>query len=143
MRKSSIYARHEIIVSGGQWMSPQLLQLSGIGDQALLDQLGIETIQHLPGVGKNQQDRNEMPYIVKLKANPNLPGLIHPSCLLGTVLNHDCLFQSIGNATSDILTTNTLPFSIFVLLNPKQKTFRIVFCHLLHYDLLVLERTGY
>lgn len=75
IEKFSIYAKREIIVSGGQWMSPQLLQLSGIGDRNLLNEFGIEVIQHLPGVGKNQQDRNEVPYIVKLKNDSNLSAL--------------------------------------------------------------------
>ena len=71
----SIYTKREIIVSGGQWMSPQLLQLSGIGDRDLLNDFGIETIQHLPGVGKNQQDRNEVPFVLKLKNDSNLLAL--------------------------------------------------------------------
>ena len=35
---------------------PQLLQLSGIGPEALLRDLGIETVHHLPGVGENLRD---------------------------------------------------------------------------------------
>ncbi|MEM7404389.1 MAG: GMC family oxidoreductase N-terminal domain-containing protein [Pseudomonadota bacterium] len=50
------FARREIIVSGGAINSPQLLQLSGVGDPALLQELGIETVHALPGVGENLRD---------------------------------------------------------------------------------------
>jgi choline dehydrogenase len=36
--------------------TPKLLMLSGIGDEAVLQQLGIPLVQHLPGVGRNFQD---------------------------------------------------------------------------------------
>jgi choline dehydrogenase len=111
-KKYSVYAKREIIVSGGQWMSPQLLQLSGIGDQNLLKQFGIKTIQHLPGVGLNQQDRNEIPYVVKLKKNPNLPGSINLNCILSGIVNNDCLINSLNDATNDVLTSNNILFSI-------------------------------
>ncbi|MEE4245784.1 MAG: GMC family oxidoreductase N-terminal domain-containing protein [Kangiellaceae bacterium] len=51
-----IRANKEVILSGGSFNSPQLLMLSGIGDQAELEQHGIECIKHLPGVGKNLHD---------------------------------------------------------------------------------------
>ena len=50
----------EVVLAGGAINTPQLLQLSGIGDAALLEGLGIETIQHLPGVGENLQDHLEV-----------------------------------------------------------------------------------
>ena len=42
----------EIILSAGAIASPQLLLLSGIGDSEQLSPLGIETVHHLPGVGR-------------------------------------------------------------------------------------------
>jgi choline dehydrogenase len=53
-------AAGEVILAGGAINTPQLLQLSGIGDEALLDGLGIEPLQHLPGVGENLQDHLEV-----------------------------------------------------------------------------------
>jgi choline dehydrogenase len=50
------HARGEVIVSGGVFGSPQLLQLSGIGDPLALRAHGIETVADLPGVGSNLQD---------------------------------------------------------------------------------------
>jgi len=52
-------ARREVILCGGAINSPQLLQLSGIGDPALLQPLGIQVIAPLKGVGENLQDHLE------------------------------------------------------------------------------------
>ena len=52
-------ARREVILSGGAINSPQLLQLSGIGNPDLLKPLGIEMVATLPGVGENLQDHME------------------------------------------------------------------------------------
>lgn len=49
-------ARREIILSAGAFHSPQLLMLSGVGDGAALQKLGIPVVHSLPGVGKNLQD---------------------------------------------------------------------------------------
>ena len=49
-------AGQEVIISGGSINSPQLLELSGIGQPERLQSLGIETLQALPGVGENLRD---------------------------------------------------------------------------------------
>jgi choline dehydrogenase len=54
------YARKEVIVSGGTFNSPQLLQLSGIGERKHLESLGIKVVVDLPGVGRNLQDNQEL-----------------------------------------------------------------------------------
>ena len=51
-----VRARREVIVAGGAFGSPQLLQLSGIGEAGDLQKLGIPVVHDLPGVGKNLQD---------------------------------------------------------------------------------------
>jgi len=58
-RRRSIGAG-EVILCGGAFNSPQLLQLSGVGDEALLRQHGIDVVQHSPGVGENLQDHLEV-----------------------------------------------------------------------------------
>ncbi|HET9853145.1 MAG TPA: choline dehydrogenase [Candidatus Limnocylindrales bacterium] len=50
----------EVILAGGAINTPQLLQLSGVGDRAHLVGLGIDPVQHLPGVGQNLQDHLEV-----------------------------------------------------------------------------------
>jgi choline dehydrogenase len=50
------YANAEVIVAGGAFNSPQLLQLSGLGPAALLESFGINVIADMPGVGADLQD---------------------------------------------------------------------------------------
>jgi choline dehydrogenase len=49
-------ARAEVILAAGAAQSPQLLELSGIGDPAILSPLGIAVEHALPGVGANYID---------------------------------------------------------------------------------------
>ncbi len=49
-------ADREVLLSGGAVNSPQLLQLSGVGDPDHLERLGINVVTALPGVGRNLQD---------------------------------------------------------------------------------------
>lgn len=51
-----IRARREVILCAGAFHSPQLLMLSGIGDASALQDLGIQPLVDLPGVGANLQD---------------------------------------------------------------------------------------
>jgi len=51
-----IRAGGEVVLSLGAIHTPKVLMLSGIGDQAELQRLGISVVQHLPGVGQNFQD---------------------------------------------------------------------------------------
>ncbi len=50
----------EVILSGGAINSPQLLQLSGVGNASQLSSLGIDVLADLPGVGENLQDHLEV-----------------------------------------------------------------------------------
>ncbi|KAI3599065.1 glucose oxidase [Moniliophthora roreri] len=52
------YARKEVILAAGAIMTPQLLQLSGIGDSNSLGPLGIPTFIDLKTVGKNLQEQS-------------------------------------------------------------------------------------
>ncbi|SCY03177.1 GMC family oxidoreductase [Microvirga guangxiensis] len=61
-----IHARKEVVLSAGAVASPQILQLSGIGDGNLLQQHGIPVLQHLPGVGENLQDHLQLRPIYKV-----------------------------------------------------------------------------
>ena len=49
-----------VVLCGGAINTPQLLQLSGVGDETLLRTHGIDVVHHLPGVGENLQDHLEV-----------------------------------------------------------------------------------
>ena len=61
----NIYANSEVIISAGSINSPQILQLSGIGDEQHLKGLGINVIHNNPAVGKNLQDHLQVRMVFK------------------------------------------------------------------------------
>ena len=64
---TEVRARREVILSGGTYNSPQLLQLSGIGPAALLKSLGILVRHDLPGVGEGLQDHYAPRSVARVK----------------------------------------------------------------------------
>lgn len=54
--RRTAYARAEVIVSGGAYGSPQLLQLSGLGPAEHLQDMGIDVVRDMPAVGANLHD---------------------------------------------------------------------------------------
>ncbi len=75
--KLGIQARREIILCAGAVNSPQLLQVSGIGDAAHLTELGIQLVQHSTAVGRNLQDHLGINYTYRAKV-PTLNDLLRP-----------------------------------------------------------------
>lgn len=70
-------ARKEVVLSGGAINSPQLLQLSGVGDRALLERLGIPVVLDAPRVGQGLQDHLCVSYFFKSKV-PTLNNALSP-----------------------------------------------------------------
>ncbi|NVK30882.1 MAG: choline dehydrogenase [Gammaproteobacteria bacterium] len=60
---------NEVIVSAGAFGSPQLLELSGIGQAAHLESVGVKPIHELNGVGENLQDHLEV-YVQQAASKP-------------------------------------------------------------------------
>lgn len=54
--RHTVVATREVIVTGGAINSPQILELSGIGDPKILRAAGVECLVPLPSVGTNYQD---------------------------------------------------------------------------------------
>ena len=55
-----VAAAAEVVLCGGAINTPQLLQLSGIGPAAVLNDAGVSPVVDLPGVGENLQDHLEV-----------------------------------------------------------------------------------
>lgn len=72
-----VWARREVILSGGSINSPQLLQLSGVGDAEQLRRLGIEPLINAPAVGQNLQDHLAVSYFYKTSV-PTLNDELRP-----------------------------------------------------------------
>jgi choline dehydrogenase len=70
-------ARREVIVCAGAVNSPQLLQLSGVGDEALLRKLGIPVLVHAPAVGRGLQDHLAVNYYFRSRV-PTLNNELYP-----------------------------------------------------------------
>jgi choline dehydrogenase len=71
-QRRSARADREVILAAGALQSPQLLQLSGIGEAALLQRHGIDVVVDAPEVGANLQDHYQARVIVRLKARRSL-----------------------------------------------------------------------
>jgi choline dehydrogenase len=59
-RRPHTVSAREVILSGGAINSPQLLQLSGVGNAVELSALGVPVVADLPGVGEHLQDHLEV-----------------------------------------------------------------------------------
>ena len=64
----------EVILCAGSIGSPQILQLSGIGPGALLQQHGIPVLHDLPGVGANLQDHLQIRSVYKIQGSTEKGG---------------------------------------------------------------------
>jgi choline dehydrogenase len=62
----------EVILSAGSVGSPQVLQLSGIGPSALLQERGVPVVLDAPGVGANLQDHLQIRSVYQVQGVPTL-----------------------------------------------------------------------
>jgi choline dehydrogenase len=70
-------ARKEILVSGGAYNSPQLLQLSGVGPAGLLRQHGIDVVLDAPGVGHDLQDHMQVRVVMRCTQSITLNDIVN------------------------------------------------------------------
>jgi choline dehydrogenase len=82
-KRVEIRARREVIVSCGTLNTPKVLQLSGLGPAELLNKIGIDVVEDLPGVGANLRDHyggrlvaRVKPGVKTINAAARAPGLI-------------------------------------------------------------------
>ena len=81
----TIRARREIILCGGVINSPQLLQISGIGEPQHLSDIGLATKKALPGVGENLRDHFTPRFTARVKATRTFNEKAHGPAFLGEI----------------------------------------------------------
>lgn len=59
-------ARKEVILAGGAFDTPHLLQVSGIGPRDLLENIGVNVVSDNPHVGEDLWDHVSVPFVLKL-----------------------------------------------------------------------------
>ncbi|KAI0312846.1 GMC oxidoreductase-domain-containing protein, partial [Amylostereum chailletii] len=104
----------EVILSAGTFKTPQLLELSGIGNRVLLEHLGIKTVVDLPGVGENLQDQTYTLSDVVLK--PGSLTLDHMRFNLTFLQRQQDQFDAdrTGALTYDTAVTGSTPMKSFL-----------------------------
>lgn len=93
-----VKARKLVILSAGAFGSPQILEMSGIGDKDILEQAGVSVVSSLPGVGRDYQNHQMIlaSYRADLTAKENVDSVFNG------VLNATQLIQE----DADILSWN-------------------------------------
>lgn len=82
----AVTARREVIVSAGAANSPKLLQLSGIGDPALLARHGIAVVHGLTSVGENLSDHYSPRIVARVKNIETINSMVTGPRLAGQLL---------------------------------------------------------
>jgi choline dehydrogenase-like flavoprotein len=77
----TLEARREVLLCAGALQSPQILQLSGVGDGAMLQALGVPVVHHLPGVGEHLHDHVDVTVVHRADGRTELFGLSLPGAL--------------------------------------------------------------
>ena len=96
----TVFANREVILCSGALQSPQLLQLSGIGNSKQLGQVGIDTRVHLPGVGENLQDHLDVTQVVKVNRAITFSNSLWPTLKAAASLPN-FLWRNRGQLTSN------------------------------------------
>ena len=100
---SKVSAKKEVILSGGTVNSPQLLQLSGIGEGALLRSLGIKIVHELAGVGENLRDHYAPRFCARVKGIETINEQSKGVKLLGEIAKYFVGGRSILNLSPSMV----------------------------------------
>ena len=88
-KELQVAANKEVILALGAFNSPQLLQLSGVGNPELLNKHNIKIIHELNGVGENLQDHINAPIMYQLNQPFTANDVFHkPSVRIAAGLNY-------------------------------------------------------
>ena len=125
-------AKRETILCAGAIGSPQILQLSGIGPGALLQQHGIPVVHDLPGVGGNLQDHLQLRMAFKVKNALTL------NTLLGSWWHKGRMAGQYAYSRSGPMTMPPSQLGAFTRSDPSQRTPNLEY----HVQPISLERFG-
>ncbi len=113
----TLHCRREVLLCAGALQSPQLLLLSGVGDAAELQRVGVAVQHHLPGVGRELHDHVD---VVQVWDAPGMHDLFGLS-LAGAVRVLRGIFEW-RRQRSGLLTTNFAEAGGFVRSSPEVAT---------------------
>ena len=86
--QTEVRVRREVILCGGAYNSPQVLQLSGIGPPDLLRSLGIEVRHALAGVGVGLQDHYAPRTVARVKGIRTINEQVRGLSLVGEAMKY-------------------------------------------------------
>lgn len=108
---TTYYASKEIIICGGAIQSPTILLRSGIGPKEHLDEVGIETLVNLPGVGSEMSDHTELEVVYEFDPQKYVPKFLSTYYaafgLLPSVTDPIIQANMSANANTNIFNGNT------------------------------------
>ncbi|PVF97235.1 alcohol oxidase [Serendipita vermifera] len=110
----TVKASKEVILSGGVFNTPQLLELSGIGNRDILRNFGIQTLVDLPGVGENLQDHQMTPCSFILKPGHHTWDELRTNATFAAQAAAQYQSSKTGILTSTISTLTFVPLQSFI-----------------------------
>lgn len=103
-------AEREIVLCGGAIGTPHLLQLSGIGPRAVLEQAGVDVVRDVPGVGANLLDHLANGLLVRTQGAQTLASAESLRNLAAwALLGRGPLTSSVAEAAAFVRTRPGLP----------------------------------
>ncbi|KAK4503880.1 hypothetical protein PRZ48_004795 [Zasmidium cellare] len=105
-----VEANREVLLAAGSLQSPQILELSGVGDPGILDAAGITLKHSLPGVGKNMQEQTKNTLTFTAKNGTDFNGTGPPSAI-SFVTAHQ-LLRNDSNAWYDHVKSNLTSYAL-------------------------------
>lgn len=105
------YASKEVIVCGGAIQSPTVLMRSGIGPKKHLEEVGIDCLVDLPGVGSDVSDHTELEVIYEFDPRKYMPKFLSTyyaaTGLINAVVDPVIKANMLANANSNVFNSNT------------------------------------
>ncbi|KAL8829740.1 MAG: hypothetical protein Q9191_001833 [Dirinaria sp. TL-2023a] len=110
----AVHASGEIVLSAGSVQSPQLLELSGVGNTQILEAGGVETKINNPKVGENLQDHMVTMMIYELDPSIITPESIRNDPSLAAAVDEEYATSKTGPRTAVSYSAAYLPFSYYM-----------------------------